>query len=83
MTEKCGRNDPCPCGSGKKFKKCCGVQKKLAARNTTVMEASSASSLLGRISNSSGMNTLSNGNQKSLKDRISKTINDSENKKSK
>ncbi len=19
----CGRNDPCPCGSGKKFKKCC------------------------------------------------------------
>ncbi|WP_371126120.1 SEC-C metal-binding domain-containing protein [Bradyrhizobium sp.] len=18
-----GRNDPCPCGSGKKFKKCC------------------------------------------------------------
>ncbi|MBI4778950.1 SEC-C domain-containing protein, partial [Candidatus Falkowbacteria bacterium] len=18
------RNDPCPCGSGKKFKKCCG-----------------------------------------------------------
>jgi preprotein translocase subunit SecA len=22
-----GRNDPCPCGSGKKYKKCCGVQK--------------------------------------------------------
>ena len=21
--EKIGRNDPCPCGSGKKFKKCC------------------------------------------------------------
>jgi hypothetical protein len=21
---KAGRNDPCPCGSGKKFKKCCG-----------------------------------------------------------
>jgi len=20
---KIGRNDPCPCGSGKKFKKCC------------------------------------------------------------
>lgn len=19
-----GRNDPCPCGSGEKFKKCCG-----------------------------------------------------------
>jgi SEC-C motif domain protein len=22
---KIGRNDPCPCGSGKKFKKCCGM----------------------------------------------------------
>jgi hypothetical protein len=22
---KVGRNEPCPCGSGKKFKKCCGV----------------------------------------------------------
>jgi uncharacterized protein YecA (UPF0149 family) len=22
--QKIGRNDPCPCGSGKKFKKCCG-----------------------------------------------------------
>ena len=24
VTEKVGRNDPCPCGSGKKFKNCCG-----------------------------------------------------------
>jgi preprotein translocase subunit SecA len=23
---KVGRNDPCPCGSGKKFKQCCGAQ---------------------------------------------------------
>lgn len=23
---KIGRNDPCPCGSGKKYKKCCGKQ---------------------------------------------------------
>lgn len=23
---KIGRNDPCPCGSGKKFKKCCGAK---------------------------------------------------------
>ena len=22
---KVGRNEPCPCGSGKKYKKCCGV----------------------------------------------------------
>lgn len=38
MTEKAGRNDPCPCGSGKKFKQCCinkvggsGVKKKIQA----------------------------------------------------
>lgn len=24
--EKVGRNDPCPCGSGKKFKKCCEMK---------------------------------------------------------
>lgn len=25
MQPKVGRNEPCPCGSGKKFKKCCGA----------------------------------------------------------
>ena len=25
VEEKVGRNDPCPCGSGKKYKKCCGI----------------------------------------------------------
>jgi preprotein translocase subunit SecA len=24
--DKVGRNDPCPCGSGKKYKKCCGIK---------------------------------------------------------
>jgi uncharacterized protein len=24
-SEKIGRNDPCPCGSGRKYKKCCGT----------------------------------------------------------
>jgi preprotein translocase subunit SecA len=28
---KVGRNDPCPCGSGKKYKKCCGAS--IAADN--------------------------------------------------
>jgi uncharacterized protein YecA (UPF0149 family) len=23
VSKKVGRNDPCPCGSGKKYKKCC------------------------------------------------------------
>jgi preprotein translocase subunit SecA len=26
-TDKVGRNDPCPCGSGKKYKRCCGSNK--------------------------------------------------------
>ena len=25
LGKKTSRNDPCPCGSGKKFKKCCGA----------------------------------------------------------
>lgn len=26
VAKKVGRNDPCPCGSGKKYKNCCGAQ---------------------------------------------------------
>jgi hypothetical protein len=39
-TRKIGRNEPCPCNSGKKYKKCCGsmsqqsVQEGLATRDT-------------------------------------------------
>lgn len=29
MGRKVGRNEPCPCGSGKKFKKCCGAASQL------------------------------------------------------
>ncbi|MBS3904297.1 MAG: SEC-C domain-containing protein [Simkania sp.] len=25
--KKAGRNDPCPCGSGSKYKKCCEIKK--------------------------------------------------------
>ena len=28
IQEKIGRNEPCPCGSGKKFKKCCGFSQR-------------------------------------------------------
>jgi hypothetical protein len=24
-SQKIGRNEPCPCGSGRKYKKCCGA----------------------------------------------------------
>ena len=26
-SSKIGRNEPCPCGSGKKYKKCCGASR--------------------------------------------------------
>ena len=29
--ERVGRNDPCPCGSGKKYKKCHGTEEKAGA----------------------------------------------------
>lgn len=32
MNQKIGRNDPCSCGSGKKYKQCC--QLKAATRST-------------------------------------------------
>ena len=40
VPENIGRNDPCPCGSGKKYKKCCyrthQVQKEAAKTNRSV-----------------------------------------------
>jgi tetratricopeptide (TPR) repeat protein len=33
MAQKVGRNDPCPCGSGKKYKKCCLEKEAESARN--------------------------------------------------
>lgn len=27
MRKRVARNDPCPCGSGKKFKKCCAARR--------------------------------------------------------
>jgi len=29
VAPKVGRNDPCPCGSGKKYKKCCGINEEI------------------------------------------------------
>jgi len=31
LAQKVGRNDPCPCGSGRKFKNCCGKSSGVAA----------------------------------------------------
>ncbi len=45
MEGKVGRNDPCPCGSGKKFKKCC--EQTLIAKKFRASRLDS-SSLAGR-----------------------------------
>jgi hypothetical protein len=34
---KAGRNDTCPCGSGKKYKKCCEAKAAAQSKNTTMM----------------------------------------------
>lgn len=34
MSKKIGKNDPCPCGSGKKYKHCC-IGSKVATINQT------------------------------------------------
>lgn len=44
--KKTGRNDPCPCGSGKKFKKCCAnkmIGKKFMAHKIDDLSKSSNS----------------------------------------
>lgn len=47
MNTKVGRNDPCPCGSGKKYKQCCAKNKQPAGRRrfkATVLNAKSDAS---------------------------------------
>jgi tetratricopeptide (TPR) repeat protein len=41
---KIGRNDLCPCGSGKKYKRCCMATDEAAARATAAAAAAEASS---------------------------------------
>jgi SEC-C motif-containing protein len=45
-----GRNDPCPCGSGKKYKKCCLLKAGVASGAYTDAERMSAQVALGRFS---------------------------------
>lgn len=39
MPQKIGRNDPCPCGSGKKYKHCCLKNKKQTTANQSSQKA--------------------------------------------
>jgi hypothetical protein len=66
MKEAPQRNSPCPCGSGKKYKKCCG-QPGLAKHTFTQVDGNS--SLINRIQSAVSPATSSIA---SLKDRISR-----------
>jgi len=48
MTTKTGRNDPCPCGSGKKFKQCC--QQRQASPETRPSAAQIATAIRTALS---------------------------------
>ena len=44
-----GRNDPCPCGSGKKYKKCCAQKKPMQRRAFRQIESSQVESSIQRV----------------------------------
>ena len=46
---KVGRNDPCPCGSGKKYKKCCMVKEEDRSRGASSDVGEDASRTPGSI----------------------------------
>lgn len=45
---KIGRNDPCPCGSGKKYKKCCAEISSTSAPKKALTEAKTKAELLAK-----------------------------------
>jgi len=50
MNQKAGRNDPCPCGSGLKYKKCCALKTGMQKYKTQVLSQDpKMASLVGRI----------------------------------
>ena len=44
-----GRNDPCPCGSGKKFKKCCALKTPMQRRTFTVIDSPKTTNSMSHI----------------------------------
>ena len=48
LVEKLGRNDPCPCGSGKAFKRCCLAASRFRRLGARRLLAESEASVVGR-----------------------------------
>lgn len=49
-----GRNDPCHCGSGKKYKKCCAAKDEAARAVASAAEAASIAVMSGTSSPATG-----------------------------
>lgn len=46
-----GRNDPCPCGSGKKYKKCCMQKSSTKERTYTQVQSMNTGASIKKITN--------------------------------
>ena len=62
MSNKVGRNDPCSCGSGKKYKKCCEAKHRHKKFDAKVLSSSSFSGAF--FTQSESVSTLFNRNVK-------------------
>ena len=71
-----GRNQPCPCGSGKKYKKCCALKSPLQRRQFTNRLSGEGQSTLSKLSGmvsknlSSTPSASSNSKAELLKNRV-------------
>jgi len=54
MNQKPGRNDPCPCGSGKKFKSCCFLKNPTGKRKITAKWLSAPSKTINLMDRTFG-----------------------------
>ena len=48
-TTRAGRNDLCPCGSGRKFKKCCEAKRAASSKGSKLLMALVAAAVLGGV----------------------------------
>lgn len=63
MTTAVGRNAPCPCGSGKKYKRCCALksQQKMSVRSWLLLSAIGLMLLAGAVIGLSSLDDLDEG----------------------
>lgn len=72
---KVGRNDPCPCGSGKKYKKCCGQKSPMQRRTFANLTPGNAKDSMSKISGMVSQNLTPEKEDETattLSDRLSK-----------